>query len=247
MTRRRKTAQVYNLTEMPEGVLAVVRYDGDPDVFTALAHQWLTGQRHYEDDPPVAVLPPEPRLYRMKPTTSDDYGWILGEAPRPGSGVWTGALLRTVQIGCSICHQLHGRHTEACLNEGVTGLVVLQFTASGRAGPGRFASEETIHAVRGKQNRGGVDTPGNTLCDLPRFDSALNVPWTVGGGPLRADITYRGCWMCGQVARRQFPGVPITGGRRLAEVFAADCRVPLAPHLLPPAGIGSTITVGELC
>lgn len=234
MSRARiRPGQVYRLLDFPDGVLAVVRYDGDPDVFTALAHNWLASQWRHPDDEPVAVAPPEPRLYRMNPYQGDDYGWILGEPSRPGRGVWLGALLRTVQIGCSICHHLHGRHVAGCLNADLTGLVTLQFTCNRRAG-NRFVTEETIHAVRVR----GTDTPGDTLCGIPRFDPALNLTWTVGGARHQTHLTYRGCYLCGQVARCGFPGLTITGNRRLAEVFAGDCRVPLAPHLSrQPVGV----------
>lgn len=90
----RKPFAVHKLIDCGRDV-ALVRYDGDPDVFTALAYQWLTdyglGDR--------VIEPPQPRLYRMDPCNSDDYAWTLAEANRPGRGVFTGALITLARRG----------------------------------------------------------------------------------------------------------------------------------------------------
>lgn len=69
--------------------VALVRYDGDPDVFTALATDWVRSEGY---DRPVE--PPQPRLYRMNARGHDDeYAWTLGHPKRRGPGVFLGALV----------------------------------------------------------------------------------------------------------------------------------------------------------
>jgi hypothetical protein len=72
-----------------ETEFAVIRYDGDPDVFTALA--WA---HCITEDIAWSVQPPEPRLYRCNPDYTREYGWLLGLAERRGPGVWMGATVR---------------------------------------------------------------------------------------------------------------------------------------------------------
>lgn len=75
--------------------VAVIRYDGDPDVFTALAWQWLL----YNDSCEATIEPPQPRLYRMNPSRDPEYAWMLGRPDRPGRGVFLGAVLTIARPG----------------------------------------------------------------------------------------------------------------------------------------------------
>jgi hypothetical protein len=70
-----------------DGDIAVIRYDGDPDVFTALA--WAHCIR---EDIDYSIKPPNPRLYRCNPDNTGEYAWLLAEASTRGRGVWLGAL-----------------------------------------------------------------------------------------------------------------------------------------------------------
>lgn len=118
MTKRKPFA-VHRLIDCGRDV-AVVRYDGDPDVFTALAHNWL----QYEDyERPIE--PPQPRLYRMNACSDYEYSWTLGRPERRGPGVWLGALVTLARQrgplgtwshgGCWRCDAEHGeRHMAAC-------------------------------------------------------------------------------------------------------------------------------------
>ncbi len=118
MTRRKPYA-VHRLIDDGRNV-AVIRYDGDPDVFTALAANWL----RYEDyDRPIE--PPQPRLYRMNPCVDYEYSWTLGRPVRRGPGVWLGALVTLARergelgpvasFGCWRCEAQPGeQHLAAC-------------------------------------------------------------------------------------------------------------------------------------
>jgi hypothetical protein len=213
--------QVYWVAEGDPDEYGVVRYSGDPDEFTAAAHAWLA-KRRPSFDGVMAVLPPQPRYYRWVP--GGEYGLTLHEA-KPGRGAWLGAILRVTRIGCALCYRLGGAHADDCLNANVTALATLQFGGTRATGP---LSETWIHAVRSKGRRPGLigGTPGPTLCDIERF--APDTPgWSIGGGSYSPAKTYRGCYLCGKVARDQFPGVPISGARWAAEAFAATTGVPL--------------------
>lgn len=72
----------------PTRNLAVIRYDGDPDVFTALAYEFLRMEGH-----DTAIEPPRPRYYRWGFDTLDRTHQMLREASGPGRGVWLGALV----------------------------------------------------------------------------------------------------------------------------------------------------------
>lgn len=73
-----------------EDCIAVIRFDGDPDVFTALA--WA----HCIDEGiEYAIAPPEPRLYRCNPDWTREYSWLLYPAKQGGHGVWLGAKVMT--------------------------------------------------------------------------------------------------------------------------------------------------------
>lgn len=72
--------------------IAVVRYDGDPDTFAALAESYLIRERGDGYGP--GIDPPDPRLFRCVPCGwTDDYGWMLHEETGPGRGVWLGSRL----------------------------------------------------------------------------------------------------------------------------------------------------------
>lgn len=102
--------------------VALVRYDGDPDVFTALAHEWL----NHEGIEGRSVEPPQPGLFRMNVCNSDEYGWTIGRPHKPGPGVFTGAILtlarqpgelgREAPYGCWRCEaKIRERHLTSCL------------------------------------------------------------------------------------------------------------------------------------
>lgn len=235
MSKRIRTnpvGTVYPFIEAAPGTLAVVRYpSGDPDDFVALAHAWLIDRRAdgYEDGPPVAVLPPEPRLYRKNVTRDEEFSWYLGTPSRPGQGTWIGSLLKVVQIGCTECHGVHGRHAGGCINAGVTSLVTLQFGGAQRVGDRHPHSPLVIHAVRTRRDvAGGV---GPTLCDINRF-SPDTPGWSIGGGHDGPTMKFRACYRCAGVARRDFPGLTIYGMRSHVEAFAAESGNPLPPKVV---------------
>jgi hypothetical protein len=94
--------------------LAVVRYDGDPDVFAALASDWL--RREGRDE---TIEPPRPRLYRWNVDPTRYYDLVLAEAAERGPGVWIGAKIeyaRKPETGpiaeryCQVCDARPGEH-----------------------------------------------------------------------------------------------------------------------------------------
>jgi hypothetical protein len=89
---KRKPFGVYDLLDSEPSV-ALIRYDGDPDTFTALAATWLADRHAEYEDGDYSIEPPRPRLYRFNPTTDPDFSWSLGYPSRPGPGVFVGALL----------------------------------------------------------------------------------------------------------------------------------------------------------
>lgn len=98
--------------------VAVLRYDGDPDVFAAVVHRWLIREGHEEN-----VLPPDPQLYRWRPDPSGYYGVILDTAVRRGPGVWLGSLVTFARVAhgplagrfCNPCDAAPGeRHHTWC-------------------------------------------------------------------------------------------------------------------------------------
>ena len=237
---RPKPAEVYRLFDGDRDVYGVCRYSGDPDEFTALVQAWLITEMDGTFDAPMGALPPKPRLYRMNPDPSGEHGWILGEPSKPGPGVWTGALVKLVQIGCRECQYVGGKHHPGgCLNAGITGLTTLQFQGE-RKRAGSPYSLLTVHAVRVRAARPGLTggTPGPTLCDINRFTREDDgIPgWSVGGGIMGGDLDtqFRGCYLCVDRAARDFPGIPISGSLPLAEAFCASSagRVPLAGSLV---------------
>jgi hypothetical protein len=96
--------------------VAVVRYDGDPDVFTALVWSWM--RWGYDEDQQSRLLPPEPRLFRWNPDPTHTYGSILARAGRPGRGVWLGAEVHFAWEGAGpvntgwFCHRCRARQGE---------------------------------------------------------------------------------------------------------------------------------------
>lgn len=236
MTRRQP--QVHELFDGDPDVYGVCRYSGDPDEFTTLVNDWLAREKEGYFDAPMRALPPEPRLYRMNPDPTREYGWLLAAVDNPGRGVWTGSLIKLVRNGCRECQQVGGGHTEGCLNADITGLTTLQFQGERKRAGAPF-SLLTVHAVRSRQARPGLagGTPGPTLCDINRFSRSGETPvWSVGGGVMGGELDgkFRGCYLCIRVAAEDLPGVPISGSLPLAEAFTATAggRVPLAGHLV---------------
>ena len=82
MARPRKS---FTVADLDDGT--VIRYDGDPDVFTALfwAHAIDVGLDH-------SIEPPEPRLWRWNPDPTGEYNALLRPEAKRGPGVWLGAL-----------------------------------------------------------------------------------------------------------------------------------------------------------
>lgn len=88
-TRTRKLFAAAALDDECGELYGYVRYDGDPDVFVALA--WRLGIDHDWARP---IQPPAPRLMRSSPDPSGEYAWVLVPVDRPGRGVFSGALIR---------------------------------------------------------------------------------------------------------------------------------------------------------
>jgi hypothetical protein len=76
-----------------------------------------------------------------------------------------------------------------------------------------------IHLIRGTAQ----GTPGPTLCGIDRF--AKDAPgWSGGGGVTGPGITLTPCTGCADVARAEFPGLPVSGSVGGAEMAAALAR-----------------------
>lgn len=97
MSNRRRPFTVHRLIDC-EPAVALVRYDGDPDVFAALAATWLA-----EEEIRRPIEPPKPRLYRCNPDPSGEYGWLLGQPTRPGPGTFLGALIELAKWPPDVC------------------------------------------------------------------------------------------------------------------------------------------------
>lgn len=97
MNNRRSPFAVHRLYDA-EPAVAVVRYDGDPDVFAALATEWLSSEGIRRP-----IQPPQPQLYRCNPDPSGEYGWLLGTPRRPGPGTFLGALLELAKWPEGVC------------------------------------------------------------------------------------------------------------------------------------------------
>lgn len=75
---------------MDDEDFAVIRYDGDPDIFTALAWRYCI-----QEGIEYSIEPPEPRLYRCNPDFTREFSWLLYPAKERGRGVWLGAKVKT--------------------------------------------------------------------------------------------------------------------------------------------------------
>lgn len=122
--RDRRPFRLYEIGDddyAPNRTVAVVRYDGDPDTFTALVLHWLLTERDGCGD--NAVLPPQPRLFRWNPDPSRTYAFLLADANKPGPGVWLGARVEFARDTsgpvstrfCNACDAFAGEnHTGSC-------------------------------------------------------------------------------------------------------------------------------------
>jgi hypothetical protein len=101
----------------------------------------------------------------------------------------------------------------------VIALCTLQFSWGGLF-DGRPADGYQVHLVRSTPN----GTPGPSLCGIDRF--AKDAPgWSVGGGVSGPSAEHKPCPGCADVAREQFPGLPVAGsvgGKEMAEFLGVD-------------------------
>lgn len=114
--RRRIPSSPYAVHELrdSERHLAVVRYDGDVDVFTALAWAYLIGQSASAAAP---IQAPQPRLYRCNPDRTGLYEWTLGRPDKPGPGVFTGALITLARRPAHASGPIADTRCHACTAE----------------------------------------------------------------------------------------------------------------------------------
>ncbi len=100
----------------------------------------------------------------------------------------------------------------------VKALTTLQFASGGLFDS--VPTDHLIHLVR-STNRG---TPGPTLCGIDRF--APNAPgWSVGGGVTGPHIVLAPCEGCADVARAEYPGLPVSGsvgGTQMADYLGVE-------------------------
>lgn len=112
---KRKPFGTYRLLDS-EPEVALIRYDGDPDVFTALAWVWLMREQEDSENGHYAVQPPQPRLYRFNPTGDPEFDWMLGRPEKPGPGVFTGSVLtRGKSFTCGYCFAADPEHYSDCV------------------------------------------------------------------------------------------------------------------------------------
>ena len=90
-------------------------------------------------------------------------------------------------------------------DEPVTGLTTLHFHWGGLLDY-TPADDFTVHLVRSTR-RG---TPGPSLCGIERFGPGTP-GFSVGGGLSGPIIIHKACAGCVEVARTDFPGLPIGG------------------------------------
>jgi hypothetical protein len=113
--RTRKPFGVHPLIDS-EPYMAVIRYDGDPDVFAALAWAYLADRQAEYEDGHYSVEPPDPRLYRLNPTVDPDFSWLLGRPTMPGRGTFVGAVLtRGRNWQCPYCFGPTPDHLDDCV------------------------------------------------------------------------------------------------------------------------------------
>lgn len=98
--RNRKSRTPFAVHRLIDGepAVALVRYDGDPDVFAALAADWLR-----LEDIHRPVKPPQPRLYRCNPDPTGEFSWTLGTPAQPGPGTFVGALIELAEWPADVC------------------------------------------------------------------------------------------------------------------------------------------------
>lgn len=92
----------------------------------------------------------------------------------------------------------------------ITALHTLQF----------LRDAKTVHLVRQKHDG---TTPGPTLCGIDRF-APLGPGWALTGVSEPDDIRTP-CPGCTETARREFPGLPVsgrTGGREMAAELGVE-------------------------
>lgn len=81
--------------------------------------------------------------------------------------------------------------------------------------------DHQTHLVRGTE-RG---TPGQVLCGIDRFASG-GPGWSVGGGITGPGVGHTPCGGCVEVAKNEFPGLPIAGmveqSKPMAEAVGAQ-------------------------
>lgn len=90
--------------------IGVLRYDGDPDVFTAVVAPWLRSEGF--DGP---IEPPAPALWRWVPDPSCDFR--LTDAHRRGPGVWLGSLIVLAHTGTGPVAEVYCSPCDACRGE----------------------------------------------------------------------------------------------------------------------------------
>jgi hypothetical protein len=89
--------------------------------------------------------------------------------------------------------------------EAVTALETLQFHWGGLF-DSVPADDYTVHLLRSTR----TGTPGPSLCGINRFGA--DAPgFSAGGGITGPNIVHRACAGCADVARAEFPGLPVTG------------------------------------
>lgn len=88
MPEHSKPYRVHRLHDADDEI-ALIRYDGDPDTFTALAWRFCI-DAEIED----AIQPPQPRLYRCNPDFTGEFRWLIGMPDRRGPGTFLGSTLR---------------------------------------------------------------------------------------------------------------------------------------------------------
>jgi hypothetical protein len=91
MVRRRTPYAVHRISDADE-VVALIRYDGDPDVFTALAWRFLIREAYHAG---TRIEPPMYRGYRCEQNAwNDDYAWIYMPRQLGERGVFGGSEVR---------------------------------------------------------------------------------------------------------------------------------------------------------
>jgi hypothetical protein len=94
-------------------------------------------------------------------------------------------------------------------------LITLQFSWGGLLDARPTADNYAVHLVR----QAATGTPGPALCGIERFGP--DAPgWSLGGGVTGAGIEHRPCAGCADVARAEFPGLPIVGSVGAREMAA---------------------------